>query len=168
MRALFIGLLLGIIIGGGGLWYLSLDQKTGDVQQAEERVAGHVERAYESAQEFGEQAKLELAARMEAWDLRPEDIREELAEQGRIIRRKARDIGESAADATSDARVTTEIKAKLVAAPELSALNISVSTTAGFVTLSGTVDSPELIGRAMALALGAEGVREVVSTIQVE
>ncbi|HDQ41289.1 MAG TPA: BON domain-containing protein [Desulfonatronum sp.] len=168
MKTLFIGLLLGIIIGVGGLWYLSRDQTTGDVQQAEERVAGQVEQAFESVQDLSEQAKQEIAVRLDALDLRPEDIQKELAEQGRIVRRKARDIGEDAADVARDAQTTAEIKAKLVADPELSALNISVSTTAGLVTLSGTAASLELIGSAMALALGTEGVREVVSTIQVE
>lgn len=167
MKTLMIGLLLGIIIGVGGLWYLSKD-KNRDVQQVEDRVAGHVERTYESAQDLTEQAKQEITVRLEALDLHPEDIQAELAEQGRIVRRKARDIGDLAADAASDARATAEIKAKLVADSELSALNISVSTTAGLVTLSGTVDSLELIGKAMALALATEGVREVVSTIQVE
>ncbi|MGQ9695827.1 MAG: BON domain-containing protein [Thermodesulfobacteriota bacterium] len=56
----------------------------------------------------------------------------------------------------------------LAADPDLSALSISVSTAAGRVTLSGTVGSPELIGKAVALALETEGVREVVSTLKVK
>jgi osmotically-inducible protein OsmY len=71
--------------------------------------------------------------------LRPEDIRNELSEQGKALRRKARDIGEAASDAALDTRTTTVIKAKLAADPDLSALSISVATTGGRVTLSGTV-----------------------------
>jgi osmotically-inducible protein OsmY len=83
------------------------------------------------------------------------------------VRRKARDIGEAAADAAVDARATAAIKTKLAADPDLSALRISVSTTAGRVTLSGMVSSYEFIGKAMAMALDTEGVREVISTLQV-
>jgi len=36
-----------------------------------------------------------LTAKLEALDLRPEDIRKELAEQGKVLRRKARDIGQA-------------------------------------------------------------------------
>ena len=50
---------------------------------------------------------------------------------------------------------------------DLSALSISVNTTSGIVTLSGTVSSPEHISKAMLLAMETEGVREVVSTLQV-
>jgi osmotically-inducible protein OsmY len=47
-------------------------------------------------------------------------------------------------------------------------LRISVNCTAGRVTLSGTVSSAEDIGRAMVLAMEVDGVREVVSTLQVK
>jgi len=67
----------------------------------------------------------------------------------------------------ADARTTAAIKAKLVANRDLSALSISVNTTAGVVTLSGTVNSPEDIGKAMLVAMETEGVTQVVSTLQV-
>jgi osmotically-inducible protein OsmY len=50
----------------------------------------------------------------------------------------------------------------------LSVLNISVSTTDGRVTLSGTASSAEDIRKAMALAADTDGVREVASTLQVK
>jgi osmotically-inducible protein OsmY len=100
-------------------------------------------------------------------DLRSEDIKDELARTGQVVRRKAREAGQAIADATADARTTAAIKARLVASRDLSALNISVNTTAGVVTLSGTVSSPEHIGKAMLLAMETQGVREVVSTLQV-
>ena len=51
---------------------------------------------------------------------------------------------------------------------ELSALSISVNTTEGIVTLSGTVSSAEDISKAMLLAMETDGVREVISTLQVK
>lgn len=168
MKTFIIGLLIGIIVGAGAHWYFTVGRTTPAVQKAEERAADQAEKARESAQAAGEQAKQALAARLEVLELRAEDIRNELAEKGRIVRRKARDIGEAAANAALDARTTATIKAKLAADPDLSALSISVATTAGQVTLSGTVASPELIGKATALALETDGVREVVSVLQVK
>ena len=99
--------------------------------------------------------------------LRPQDLKEELAGTGQVIRRKAEQTGKAIADATADARITTAIKGKLLANRELSGLSISVSTTGGIVTLSGPVASAEDIGKAMLVALQTEGVKEVISTLQI-
>jgi osmotically-inducible protein OsmY len=56
----------------------------------------------------------------------------------------------------------------LVANSDLSALKISVNTTGGVVTLSGSAPSTEAISKAMLLAMETDGVREVVSTLQVQ
>ena len=74
---------------------------------------------------------------------------------------------DKSADATADTRTTAAIKLKLAAEPELSALQISVDTTAGLVTLAGKVKSAELAERAVAVAGSVDGVREVKSTLQV-
>jgi osmotically-inducible protein OsmY len=100
--------------------------------------------------------------------LTPEDIKEELARSGRVVRREATKAGHAIADATADARATTAIKAKLIASRDLSGLNISVNTTDGVVTLSGAVSSSEDISKAILVAMDTEGVREVVSTLQVK
>ena len=55
----------------------------------------------------------------------------------------------------------------MAADPELSAVEISVNTTDGIVTLSGKAASPEPVGRAMLLALETNGVREVIGTLRV-
>jgi len=47
-------------------------------------------------------------------------------------------------------------------------LSISVSTTDGRVALSGTVSSPEKIAKAMQLAMGVNGVKQVISTLQIK
>jgi osmotically-inducible protein OsmY len=54
-----------------------------------------------------------------------------------------------------------------VAARDLPALSISVNTTGGIVTLSGSVPAVEDIGKAMLVAMQTDGVREVISTLQV-
>ena len=87
---------------------------------------------------------------------------------GEVVRRKAHDIGAQAVSAATDARAVTEIKAKYAMDPSLSMWKISVSCAQGHVTLSGTAAAEEDIGRAVALALEADGVRDVTSTIQVQ
>jgi hypothetical protein len=157
MKRLIFGFLLGIIVGAGGYWYLSVGRKQPLVQKVETSVvnsATHV--------------KDVIQAKLEALNLRSDDIKEEMSRTGKVVRRKARDLGTSVADATADARTTAAIKAKLMADRDLSAVSISVNTTGGRVTLSGTVSSPEHIGKAILLAMETDGVRDVFSTLQIK
>ncbi len=101
-------------------------------------------------------------------DLDTDKIREELARSGKVIRKKAEQAGTRIADATSDTRITAEIKSKLALESDLSALKISVNTTDGIVTLSGSASSLEAIQKAMKLALSVDGVTQVVSSLQVK
>jgi len=97
-----------------------------------------------------------------------DDLKEELSRTGQVVREKAKQLGAKVADATADARVTAAIKGKLLTDSTLSALSISVSTTGGVVTLSGSVKSHEEIKKAMELALATDGCDKVVSTLQVK
>jgi hyperosmotically inducible protein len=101
-------------------------------------------------------------------DIRTEDIKEELARTGTVIREKAQKAGEAIADATADARITAAIKAKLLQEPGLSAFKIHVECTQGVVTLSGAVSNHEQIAKVVKLALDTEGVQKVISTLQVK
>ncbi len=168
MKTFLIGLLCGIIISLGVVWFFTSGRQILEVEKAEERAAAQVDQARELVQKAADRAKETLMAKLEVLELRSEQIQKEVAEKGKIVRRKARDLGETVVDAAKDASLTAIIKAKLAADPDLSALNISVSTTAGRVTLSGTVSSFEEMGKAIALALETEGVKEVVSTLQVK
>ena len=72
------------------------------------------------------------------------------------------------ADVAADARIITAIKAKYAGDPDLSVWKISVSCDQGHVTLSGTVSAEADIGKAVALALETDGVRDVTSTLAVK
>jgi len=109
-----------------------------------------------------------MRAKLDTLDLQAGQIKDELAKDGQVVRRKALDIGAKAADAASDARAVAEIKAKYAKDSTLSAWDISVSCDQGHVKLSGTVQSTEDIGRAVALALEADGVRDATSTLTVK
>jgi hyperosmotically inducible protein len=156
MRLLF-GLALGICLGAGGVMYLQSSRGKAQVQAAGQKI----ENAAISARDAVED-------KLRVLDLRTNDFGEELSKTGRVIRQKAKQAGRAIADATADARISGAIKAKLVASQELSAMSIAVSTTDGVVTLSGAVPSPEAISHAMLLAMETDGVREVISTLQVK
>ena len=148
--------MFGLVIGGAAVWFYITYQGDSRMQAAEEKVSDAAKSARDAVQD-----------ELRVLDLRSEDIKDELARSGQVVRRKAREAGQVIADATADARITAAIKTKLVASRDLSALNISVNTTAGVVTLSGPVSSPEHISKAMLIAMETEGVREVISTLQV-
>ena len=169
MKNFAIALLIGITIGAGGFWYFGQERgSTPAVQQAERRAGEAASKARAALGEAAAAAKSAFSAKLEALELRAQDVKEDLARSGRIERRKARQAGEVVTDAARDATITAEIKGKLAADPVLSAMAIDVDTSGGRVTLSGTVPSHEAIGRATLLALETPGVHEVVATLQVK
>jgi hyperosmotically inducible protein len=155
MRA-FLALIVGLLIGAAVVWVYT----TKDGNPSAHSAGNQMENAAKSAKDT-------LQDKMRELDLRPEQVKEDLERTGKVIRRKAREAGQAISDATADARITAAIKAKLLGSKELSALSISVNTTDGVVTLSGSVNSTEEISKAVLLAMDSEGVREVVSTLQV-
>ncbi len=99
--------------------------------------------------------------------IEPEKIKAEVVRSAETARVKAGEIGHQIAAGTEDARVTATIKAKLTRLDPAYALQISVSTTAGLVTLSGAAKSLADITNIVLQAHGVSGVQNVVSTIQV-
>jgi hyperosmotically inducible periplasmic protein len=147
----FVALLAGVLLGIAAAWYLpQLQRKT---ELARSRGTVDVDGATNPPTREG---------------ITSEQIKEELARSGRVIREKATKAGEAISDAATNTRISATIKTKLLQDTGLSALNIDVDTSAGVVTLSGTVSSPEQISRAMDLALQTEGVHKVVSTLQLK
>ena len=67
---------------------------------------------------------------------------------------------------SSRARLAAAVKARLSADPALAGREINTASRQGTVTLTGGVAAHEEIARAMQLALSVEGVREVVSELQ--
>lgn len=63
----------------------------------------------------------------------------------------------------SDAWITTKVKAELATVKGLSSTKISVSTTDGVVTLTGTLDTKDEVAKAVAAAQGVKGVKRVDS-----
>jgi hyperosmotically inducible periplasmic protein len=166
MRGFFNGLVLGIILGAVGYWFV--EKKAREHPEEQQRYEQAASETASNASVTAQSLSDALKAKLDTLDLRTDEIKDELAHTGQIVRRKAQDIGDKAADAASDARAVTEIKAKYAEDSTLSVWKISVSCDQGHVKLSGTVSSPDDIGKAVALALDADGVRDVTSTIQVK
>jgi osmotically-inducible protein OsmY len=166
MKSFFNGLIFGIILGAAGFWFLQ--NKARQHPAAEQRAEAAAAQAQSSAGEAGKHLSDALKAKLETLDLRSDQIKDELARTGKVVRRKAHDLGGQVADAAADARIVTAIKAKYAADADLSVWKISVSSDQGHVTLSGTVSAEENIGKAVALALEADGVRDVTSTLTVK
>lgn len=156
MRVL-LALIVGVALGAAVFWYFGSARNKQQVEAASDQIEKAAKSAGDAIQE-----------KLRVLDLRPQDVKDELGRTGQVVRRKAKEAGQVISDATADARITATIKGKLVASGELSALSISVNTTGGIVTLSGTVPSTEAISKAMLLAMETDGVKEVISTLQVK
>jgi hypothetical protein len=153
----FLALIVGALIGAAAVWYIkntppSDDAKTSSTNQVQDAVR----QAGEAIQE-----------QFREWNVNPQTVKDELARSGQVVRRKTAEAGKAIADATLDARITAAIKGKLLTHTDLSSLSISVNTTDGVVTMSGAAPSTDYISKAIVVAMETEGVREVVSTIQV-
>jgi hyperosmotically inducible protein len=69
--------------------------------------------------------------------------------------------------ALDDTRITTEVKTDLAAAQDLRSGQIHVTTTAGVVSLRGTVHDSAVASRAETIARNASGVRGVKNDLRV-
>lgn len=151
-----LGITLGLALGIGAYWFIT----SGRDSASREKLARQVSDAATTARRT-------LDTNLASLDLHSEQIKKELARSGQVVRTKAQQAGQAISDATTDARITAAVKTKILASRELSAGNISVSTSQGVVTLSGIVGSADQIGRAIEEALDTHGVIKVVSKLQV-
>jgi len=155
MKNFIVGLFLGIVLLIAVIWFY------GDKNTHAEKAKDEIKSAAVNTKDF-------VKDKLDDSNLSTDNIKDELARTGKVVRTKAQAAGAAIADATADARITTEIKAKLLRDPDLSAISISVTTTDGRVDLTGTASSLENIRKAIRLALETDGVHEVVSTLQVK
>jgi gas vesicle protein len=153
---ILLALVIGAAVGAAAFWLFTSERGRSTVQSTATQLDSATRTTRDAVQ-----------SQLESMNLRSEDIKKDLAKTGRVVRRKAQEAGQVILDATADARTTASIKTRLLAHPDLSAMHISVNTTAGVVTLSGAVSSMEQISKTMLLAMETDGVREVISTLQV-
>lgn len=143
MKKFLIGFLLGVVAGAALIWYFQRAKTRSELEDARDRVTYAAWKAGKSIKEFVEEIKVELSR------------------SGQVVREKSAALGNSVSAAT----VTATVKGKLLT--ESGLRGVSVETTEGVVTLTGSVASHEDIARAMKLALETDGVTKVVSKIQI-
>ena len=78
------------------------------------------------------------------------------------------DSKQSVGEYTSDAVITTKVKAAIVAEKNLSALDVAAETNNGVVTLTGTVATAAQADAAARVTRGVEGVRQVENKVKVD
>ncbi len=147
MKTLVAFLLGGLIAGGLVYWV---------VNPARERV---------SPQSHQGAAQVENGVNSGSWD---GETKRELERTGEVLREKAERAGDAISSATANVKLTAAVKGNLVKESGLSALAIDVDSTDGVVTLSGAVESQEQIALAVKRASETDGVRKVISTLQVK
>jgi hypothetical protein len=146
---LLIGLLLGIVITVAAIWFFGRDgERRGD-------ATGTLGRAGEQLREGADDVLGRVREGIR--DIGTDGIRDRVQEGSRKM-----------SDASGDAVITGKVKAEFARDSQLSVWKIGVNTTDGRVTLSGSVPSQSEADRAVELAGNVEGVREVISTLQVQ
>jgi BON domain len=170
--AIFI-FLVGAAAGAFGFYYFQEQRSASAAKPNSAEVKTTAEPAHanpslsERAREEAKAAKAAVATKLADWHLTPEDISNDLARTGEVVRTKAQSVGNSIAGATSNARIVTTIKTKYALEKELSARAIEVECDNGQVTLRGTAASHALIAKAVALALDTDGVTQVTAKLTV-
>jgi osmotically-inducible protein OsmY len=165
MKTALIFLLLGGILGAVALNLYNQRENQGNTTASQniEKPQPDDPSLADKARDTASDVKDAINEKLTEWHLTPDDIKGDLAKTGQVVRTKAQAVGGE----ISDARIVTVIKAKYVLDHDLSAIDISVDSQNGAVELGGTVASPELIGKAVVLALDTDGVRGVTSKIAV-
>ena len=164
MRVLFV-FLIGLAVGAGAYYYYEqrprpvVERATAATNSTREAIDRAAARTKDAAAELGK----DVAAKLRAWHLTPEDIRAEVDRTGQVVRADAA----RAKVHVTDARIVAAIKAKLLLERDLSASAISVDSTGGEVVLTGTVDSEKLVGKAVGIAVDTDGVQHVTARLRV-
>src|SRR5580700_9889732 len=112
------GLLFGVIVGIAAYWFIQTKAK--EHPEAQQRFEDSANKAGVAATEAAHHLSDALKAKFETLDLRADQVKQEMADKGKIVRRKAEAVGDAVRDEASDARVVTEIKAKYAADSDLS------------------------------------------------
>jgi osmotically-inducible protein OsmY len=75
---------------------------------------------------------------------------------------------ESTGEYFDDSTITGKVKAAILGDPDLKVLQINVETFKGVVQLSGFVNSPQAVSRAVEVARGVSGVKSVKNNLIVK
>jgi hyperosmotically inducible protein len=83
------------------------------------------------------------------------------------LQKRGQEAGERAGQVAGDAGITSAVKTKFLADPDVSGLKIDVDTQDGVVTLTGMVPNAKEKARAVALARETTGVKSVKDQLKI-
>lgn len=75
---------------------------------------------------------------------------------------------QTAGEVIDDQWITTKIKSKFIADPDISAFKINVDTDKNIVTLTGTVKSRKEAEKAINIARETKGVKKIIDKLKIE
>lgn len=108
----------------------------------------------------------DVSSRITEWRLSANEIQKDLDSGAVIVRTKESVVGAPTGN-SDDSVIETMVKGKLQSDKDVASSSIDVDAKNGEVTLKGTADSADHVGRAIALALDTQGVTKVSSEIKV-
>ena len=76
--------------------------------------------------------------------------------------------GRTVGQTVDDATINVKVKAALMQAPDVKGTDVNADTVKGTVTLKGAVESQAQIDRAVTIAKGIDGVKQVENTLTVK
>ena len=135
-----------------------------NIDAAKESLDQKVDRAKEYIDESTDLSKGELEKAGKKLDEATEKAGEKIKEAKESVIDKAETAGEYIDDSII---ITMNVKEAILNDPLLKGSQIEVTTINGVVTLSGTVDSEESIGKAMEVASSQKNVKSVVTDLTV-
>ena len=140
--------------------------------EQQHRLAEETEKAAKTVGAAAGEASTALSAAarrvLKEFNLDVADLKRELDESGRIVRRRLETAARSVEAVVEDSIVTGKVKLRLMQDPEVPSMVIDVDTRSGHVTLSGRVASLDQIQRALLGTLEVDEVRAVTSALRVE
>jgi len=141
------------------------------VDQATEKAGEKIEAAKQSVTEkFDDSAKSAKETLEKAEQKINQQTDQAKQKMGQETEKAKESISESAGKAEeylSDSVITVKVKAIIMGDSILKASHIDVTTVNGVVTLTGTVDSEQSLGRAMELASSQKNVKSVETKLVV-
>ncbi len=81
------------------------------------------------------------------------------------VKTEAKQATNTAANVVDNAALTTKVKAALLVDEMVKGTQINVDSNAGIVKLTGTVDTPAQVARAVEVAKGVQGVQRVENNL---
>jgi len=143
-----------------------------DSEPSDKTVGEHVDKAIAESQQKMDEARDAMKDAAETAQQKAgqmgDTVGDKAAKIGDAVSKKADKVGdavgakvEQAGQALDDAAITAAVKARLVAADDLKALEIDVDTIGGEVTLSGLAANETASNHAEAIATEVSGVKSV-------